>query len=150
VPSAAAPPDPKLVDLTYWQSIKDSTDPGDYRSYLSAYPHGMFAALAANRLSSLTTSKPAPSESGVSWRPLGVKDCTGGDFGWSEGNNGTATPAHALCDQAHAGQIAVCWDGKTYTNPFDRRGIYPWCTYKTTTTDQCSGGGNPGEAFECR
>ncbi|MFQ5954076.1 MAG: hypothetical protein ACE5JZ_03330 [Kiloniellales bacterium] len=38
------------VEILFWESIKDSTDPGDYRAYLETYPNGRFAALARHRL----------------------------------------------------------------------------------------------------
>ncbi len=47
-PSATAV-DPKKVELTYWESIKNSQSAGDYKAYLDAYPEGVFAALAKVR-----------------------------------------------------------------------------------------------------
>ena len=37
----------------FWQSIVDSTDPADFESYLQQFPHGVFRALAQNRLRAL-------------------------------------------------------------------------------------------------
>jgi hypothetical protein len=36
-------------ELTFWDSIKNSTNPDDYRAYLEQYPHGRFTALAKIR-----------------------------------------------------------------------------------------------------
>ena len=36
-------------ELTFWNSIKDSSNPDDYRAYLEQYPDGRFAALAKIR-----------------------------------------------------------------------------------------------------
>jgi Caspase domain len=51
--AAAAMPgpavDPKQIELAYWQSIKDSSDPADFQAYLKRYPQGEFASIAANR-----------------------------------------------------------------------------------------------------
>ena len=47
---AAAPPDPQTVDLTFWESIKDSDRPSDYEAYLERFPDGTFAPLARTRL----------------------------------------------------------------------------------------------------
>jgi Caspase domain len=47
-------PDPKQIELAYWESIKDSRDVADFQDYLKKYPQGEFAGLAANR------AKPAP------------------------------------------------------------------------------------------
>jgi formylglycine-generating enzyme required for sulfatase activity len=40
-------------ELTFWESIKDSTYPGDYEAYLKAYPNGRFATLAKARIERL-------------------------------------------------------------------------------------------------
>jgi formylglycine-generating enzyme required for sulfatase activity len=48
-------------ELTFWDSIKDSTQASDYEAYLKTYPNGRFAALAKARLERLraSASKPA-------------------------------------------------------------------------------------------
>ncbi|MFM0326022.1 SUMF1/EgtB/PvdO family nonheme iron enzyme [Caballeronia glebae] len=51
-------------ELTFWESIKDSTFPSDYEAYLKAYPNGRFAALAKARIERLRAAgnaKPAAS-----------------------------------------------------------------------------------------
>lgn len=48
--------DPKAVELSYWNTIKDSKLPEDYQDYLSQYPNGQFASLASRRVAAL--SKP--------------------------------------------------------------------------------------------
>lgn len=51
-------------ELTFWESIKDSTYPSDYEAYLKAYPNGRFAALAKariDRLHAAGNAKPAAS-----------------------------------------------------------------------------------------
>jgi hypothetical protein len=50
--SARADPDPKQIELAYWESIRNSRNPEDFRAYLRKYPRGDFASLAANRLQS--------------------------------------------------------------------------------------------------
>jgi formylglycine-generating enzyme required for sulfatase activity len=40
-------------EITFWESIKDSTYAGDYEAYLKAYPNGRFAPLAQARLARL-------------------------------------------------------------------------------------------------
>lgn len=40
-------------ELTFWESIKDSTHVEDYEAYLQAYPKGRFAALARSRIERL-------------------------------------------------------------------------------------------------
>src|SRR6185369_4608844 len=42
------------VEMEFWKSMQNSTDPKDYKAYLDEYPNGKFAKLASNRLESLT------------------------------------------------------------------------------------------------
>lgn len=42
------------VELAFWNSVKDSTDPADFVAYLEQYPKGNFSKLAKNRLNMLT------------------------------------------------------------------------------------------------
>ncbi|MCD6041231.1 MAG: SUMF1/EgtB/PvdO family nonheme iron enzyme [Burkholderiales bacterium] len=65
---AAAPPAPAPVvaasttrpeptaagmEIMFWESVRESTDPADLRAYLVKYPGGTFAPLARNRLTAL-------------------------------------------------------------------------------------------------
>ena len=45
--------DPKAVELSFWESIKDSKQAEDYQDYLSKYPNGQFAPLASRRVAAL-------------------------------------------------------------------------------------------------
>ena len=56
---AAVAIDPAL-ELAFWNSIKDSTDPADFEAYLAQFPQGVFASLAHNRLNRLGASAPTP------------------------------------------------------------------------------------------
>jgi uncharacterized caspase-like protein len=38
------------TEIAFWDSVKSSTNPEDYRAYLKRYPDGAFAELAKNRL----------------------------------------------------------------------------------------------------
>lgn len=61
VPAGAqAPADALRVEMVFWESIRGSTDPADFRAYLEQYPHGRFAALARNRLAALGHPVPGP------------------------------------------------------------------------------------------
>ncbi|KAA0089610.1 formylglycine-generating enzyme family protein [Paraburkholderia sp. T12-10] len=42
-------------ELTFWDSIKDSRNAGDYEAYLKAYPNGRFVPLAKARIAQLRT-----------------------------------------------------------------------------------------------
>jgi TonB family protein len=59
--------DPAAFELSYWESIKNSTDPEDFKAYLEKYPSGQFAALAKNKIRILPTStKDAETDAGGS------------------------------------------------------------------------------------
>lgn len=45
-------------ELTFWESIKDSTHVSDYEAYLQAYPKGRFAPLARARIDRLRAGAP--------------------------------------------------------------------------------------------
>jgi hypothetical protein len=45
-------PDPTAVELSYWEAIKNSIDPDDFKKYLERYPTGRFAGLAKRRMDS--------------------------------------------------------------------------------------------------
>jgi hypothetical protein len=40
-------------EMTYWNAIKDSLNPSDFRSYVTKFPQGLFVELANNRIVSL-------------------------------------------------------------------------------------------------
>lgn len=48
--------DPLAVELSFWDSIKNSNDAGDYLAYLEKYPNGQYAKLASNKLAKLDKS----------------------------------------------------------------------------------------------
>ncbi len=50
--------DPAAIELSFWESIKNSNNPDDFKAYLDKYPDGQFAALARSR------AQPARSTSG--------------------------------------------------------------------------------------
>ncbi|HSE15605.1 MAG TPA: caspase family protein [Pyrinomonadaceae bacterium] len=55
--STVSPPDPVAVEIAFWESIKNSKDAGDFKTYLTRYPKGMFTEIARLR------SDPAPTTS---------------------------------------------------------------------------------------
>ena len=74
-PVAAQPPgpaeqhaaDPAEFELAFWESIKESEDPGEFAAYLEQYPTGAFIALAEARRQSLLQpdAQPAPANSDI-------------------------------------------------------------------------------------
>jgi len=67
------PGKPASNEIAFWESIKDSTDPEDFKAYLQQYPNGTFVTLARNRLKKLeaegpkpaSTPAPSPGKSGI-------------------------------------------------------------------------------------
>src|SRR5205085_10547251 len=61
-PTLPAPTvDPAAFELSYWNSIQNSTDAEDFKDYLAKYPNGQFASIARRRMAALTSAtKPAP------------------------------------------------------------------------------------------
>lgn len=60
-PIGSPPPSAQnSAELLFWSSVKDSRVAADYRAYLSSYPNGIFAALAANRIAELEQSSSMP------------------------------------------------------------------------------------------
>jgi hypothetical protein len=54
--------DPAAFEISYWDTIKNSTDPEDFRSYLRKYPEGQFSDLARRRAN--LPAGPGPTSSG--------------------------------------------------------------------------------------
>ncbi len=44
------------VDAAFWESLRASSDPADFRAYLEQFPNGMHAAAARERLAALTAT----------------------------------------------------------------------------------------------
>ncbi|MBV8888358.1 MAG: adenylate/guanylate cyclase domain-containing protein [Alphaproteobacteria bacterium] len=66
VPLPAATPvaaalDPQAIELAFWDTVKDSSNPEMYQAYLDKYPDGTFAALAQAQIASLDEGRAPPS-----------------------------------------------------------------------------------------
>ena len=67
--------DPAAFELSYWETIKNSTSADDFKSYLEKYPDGQFVALAKNKINSLEASaKSEPKSSNDSSTELAFWD----------------------------------------------------------------------------
>ena len=55
--------DPKAVELSFWDSIKNSKQVEDYQDYLGKYPNGQFAALATRRVAAMSKTVSRSSDS---------------------------------------------------------------------------------------
>ena len=49
--------DPKAIELAFWETFKDSTNPEMHEAYLDKYPAGEFAILAKAKLAELSTKE---------------------------------------------------------------------------------------------
>jgi len=54
--------DPRLQEQSFWDDIKHSQDPADFKAYLEQYPGGRHAGLAGNRLKRLDAAPAAASK----------------------------------------------------------------------------------------
>jgi formylglycine-generating enzyme required for sulfatase activity len=63
-------------EIAFWNSIKDSRDPEDFRAYLVQYPNGKFAALAKNRLKILEVAPPKPAATPDAAKETGAAEIT--------------------------------------------------------------------------
>ncbi|HYT50046.1 MAG TPA: tetratricopeptide repeat protein, partial [Pyrinomonadaceae bacterium] len=59
IPGNIATVDPAAIELSFWESIKNSTNPDDFKAYLDKYPDGQFAALAKSRAQPTRFAAPA-------------------------------------------------------------------------------------------
>lgn len=57
---AARAEDNGAGDLTFWQSIQNSTNPAEYQAYLDSFPNGRFRALALLRIKNPPNPTVAP------------------------------------------------------------------------------------------
>jgi hypothetical protein len=72
------------------------------------------------------------------WMEVGDGDCIGHDVDRSNGFK----PDDA---RAIPGFTAVCWNGSTYNNTLEDGNVF--CTYKTISWEQCTGGANIGKMY---
>jgi Caspase domain len=56
--------DPTAIELSYWETIKNSNNPDDFKSYLEKYPDGQFIALAKNKITEIDSANSAVQRSG--------------------------------------------------------------------------------------
>ncbi len=126
--SAPTTADPAAIELAYWESIKDSTNADDYKSYLKKYPNGQFADLAKRRalnppkpattavasIAPTHATKPEPAAvAGKTW----VEPTTGMEFVWIPKGcyqMGSPSSEAGRFDNEHPHQVCVegYWLGK--------------------------------------
>ncbi|MDQ2975088.1 MAG: caspase family protein, partial [Acidobacteriota bacterium] len=118
----AAPSEPKFdpaaFELSYWETIKSSTSPEDFKAYLEKYPNGQFASLAKIRLAAVAPSDSTRTETGVITTPASfviVKEilADGSNNGWT--NAGLVARRGQRLRISASGKISI--DAKHYSIP---------------------------------
>jgi hypothetical protein len=74
------------AEMVFWESVRASTDPADFRAYLEKYPNGNFAPLARNRLAALekgAASVPAPAPAAPAQQAAAVKGPLAAGDAWT-------------------------------------------------------------------
>ena len=144
-PAAQQPPASSEVELVFWQSIVNSTNPADFEAYLRRFPNGVFSDLAQNRLEAMrgpAGSLPGDVEAGRT--PDSGARVTGASVRSSESVvDGTARPGAVFrADQKCSGQPvgAACWQEIS-----GRPGCHVWNPRlaqgsTVTWTGDCAGG----------
>jgi hypothetical protein len=125
--------DPAQLELAYWQSIKDSQDPADFRAYLQQYPHGTFQALAQARLARETAPKRFnQSQAAVQHKdtemPAAAKTIAAADAGAAASGTPATSPVPAAAANAEA-SAAGKFDGRwmvTIACPRSSDGAMPY------------------------
>jgi len=67
--------DPSALELSFWESIKDSKNADDYKAYLESYPNGKFAPLArlrAQQFAAATSATPSKTGSDPESKPPAI------------------------------------------------------------------------------
>jgi len=101
-----------LAEVSFWESVRASTNPTEVQAYLDQYPNGRFAVLARSRLAALGVApKPAP--------PAPV----------------TAAPAAAPSSNSRVPQVGDSWTYRFLPQGRTRGGIKKYEVTVTSTSD---------------
>lgn len=60
-----------IVEITFWNSVKDSRNPAEINAYLDKFPAGTFASLARIRLESLKLKAASAQPADEQWAAIG-------------------------------------------------------------------------------
>jgi hypothetical protein len=78
------------TERTFWESIRTSSNPEDFRAYLNKYPSGEFVDLAKNKLRTLEAAQAKSKDNSrssentsPSWQMVGVWRANSTEFGYS-------------------------------------------------------------------
>ncbi len=107
-----------LVEVSFWESVRGSSNPAELQAYLDQYPNGKFAVLARARLAALGGAKPPPAAASPAApaAPPAAAAASGlpsnypgkGDvwtYRFSEGRRGQKRTYEVVADEVSAGTI---------------------------------------------
>lgn len=69
-PPPSSTKDTAAIEMAYWDTIKNSNNPEDFKAYLRKYPNGEFIDLARNRLRVLEQAATQPTTTTTTQRPV--------------------------------------------------------------------------------
>ncbi len=91
------------LDLAFWDAVKTSSNPADYRAYLEQYPQGRFAALARLRAGVVATNPAANPNAGST----GVLNTPSASPVRTTASLRTTSPEGLYAAQVQAGQVQL-------------------------------------------
>jgi class 3 adenylate cyclase len=110
-PEEAPPPEPPRTDeveIEFWDSIKHSTSPLEYRVYLERYPEGAFAPLAQARLAAMAEGQVGFAAPGTGVDPAAIELA----FWDSVKDSENAEMFHAYLEKYPRGEFALLAEAK--------------------------------------
>lgn len=96
-----------MDELAFWETIKNSTDPEDFKAYLEQYPKGKFAALAKNRLRALENKNGSTDSSSAKPNPGNSNSTIPSTDNPATSNSGAANAGSANSSPTRASDIVV-------------------------------------------
>lgn len=84
-PPAPASADPALIELAFWDGVKDSRDAEAFKTYVEQYPNGRFSALAKIRIREL--SAPAATSAAATPQRIAATDFLEGNWEYQQADN---------------------------------------------------------------
>jgi Caspase domain len=118
-PPGAAIPSPapnydREIELSYWNSVKDSKSPAMLESYLERYPYGNFSGLARAMLDQLKATAAPPPTGGPTPGPKADSPKAAAPPGKAKSASPPPRPARKTTGSGKAGGGGMCWgsDGR--------------------------------------
>ncbi|HLG17936.1 MAG TPA: tetratricopeptide repeat protein [Blastocatellia bacterium] len=100
--------DPAQIELSFWDTIKNSANPEEFKAYLQQYPNGRFAAIARIRAQTNLAAPPAATAPTTGGRPGSGEGATGlgaAATHFQNGNNFLNQQKHAEAETEYRAAI---------------------------------------------